>query len=146
MANQNPLIPIPEFENKWNPSSFIKVHKSKGADQLREIIFNLRNKKDIKQNEFERYIDQAKAKSESISPTNNIVYAFAGLGGTAMSAYQSIANPFLYIPSIILAGIAVEQVITTIEGVFKASGFKWLDIAEQLSQWRNSENDENLNG
>lgn len=139
VASNNPLAPMPKFEKEWDPELFIKVHKSKGADQLREIVSNFRNKEVITQRNVERYIDEAKAISVSLAPTRNIVYAFAGLGAAAMSATQAIVNPYFYIPSILLITIAGDQLYTSIEDRFKARDFKWLNVAKELASWKNNQ-------
>jgi len=145
-ANHSPLTPIPQFEKDWNPDLFVKIHKSKGADQLRDIIFNFRNQKDIKQHDVERYVDQSKDISRSLAPTRNVVYAFAGLSAATISAAQLITNPYLYIPSLVLIAITGDQLFTTIGDRFKAKDFKWLDVAEQLAQWKYLTNKPKING
>ncbi|MCP4583797.1 MAG: hypothetical protein GY839_19475 [candidate division Zixibacteria bacterium] len=142
-ASYNPLIPIPEFKKRWTPDEFIKIHKSKGANQLREIIYKMRTEENIEQKNIERYIDQSRNVSLSLSPTRNVVYAFAGLGAAALSAVQTIVNPLLYIPTAIIAIITADQLYTTIDDRFSAGKFKWLTVAEQLSQWKAPSEDEN---
>lgn len=134
LASEPPLA-LPQLDNDWDPREFVKLHKSKGADQLREIVSRLRGSKKLSARELERLADRAKAASESLAGGPQVVYAFAGLGAAILSVATAILNPLLYIPSACFAVIAGHQLLTALESRSHATRFQWLPVAEQIAQW-----------
>ncbi|MCZ6654099.1 MAG: hypothetical protein O7D91_13875 [Planctomycetota bacterium] len=134
LASEPPLA-LPRLDHDWDPSEFVKLHKSKGADQLREIVSQLRGSKKPSARELERLVDRAKATSESLGGGRQVVYAFAGLGAMILSAATAIVNPLLYVPSACFAVITAHQFGTVLKDRGQAARLRWLPVAEQIAQW-----------
>lgn len=145
-VNYNPLIPLPKLEEDWNPKDFLKLFTSKGADQLREIIFNMRNIINVNESDITRMIDNAKAIVETFSPTREIVYAFASLGSSIFSATQSVSNPIFYIPIILCTILNWDQFYRTIGSSIKKNEFEWIKVIDKLAEWKEASNKSNMNG
>lgn len=134
-VTQDSLLPIPEFKSDWNPAEFIKLHESKGAEQLRSIVKYLRAQRRITNQRLARLVDNARDLSLSLSPTRGVVYAFASLGAAVLSAVQAGANPCLYTLAIIFASISADQFYATLQSRIKREQLHWLDVADQLAKW-----------
>jgi hypothetical protein len=130
-AIRNPLLPLPALR-EWTPNEFVKLQQSKGADQLREV---LRQLKTSEPKDIQRWLDQALASARALDPAENVVYAFAGFGASVLSAVQAAANPYFFIPSVVFAAIGVDQVWNTIDDTIKASEFSWLKVAKTIATW-----------
>lgn len=134
-VTQESLTPLPGFEKDWKPEEFIKILKSKGANQLREVIKTFRAESEINDNKITSFINRSRALSLSLSPTRNIIYAFSSLGASFLSCIGALASPYMYVPSAIFAAVSAEQFYNTIKSRIKKESLRWLDVADQLAKW-----------
>lgn len=127
------LISVPNMIDSWNPEEFIKIHNSKGAEQLREEVYKLRDPR-LTVEDIKRYVDRTAALSFSLVKGKNVVYALSGLGLTGITLAQSLANPFFLIPTLVFLGISSHQTISCIEDLLKSREFRWLKVAENVAR------------
>ncbi len=130
-----PLLALPRANRDWDPTDFVKIHRSQGAGQLREIVHDLRVAGELSKQDLERRIDRAKGIAESLAPTREVVYAFAGLCAATLTFSLAIPNPLLLIPSAAFVYAGVDQVYTRLQSRIEKGRFRWLHVAEQIANW-----------
>lgn len=142
-AAKNSLFPIPKFAIDWDPVEFVKLHSSKGAQQLRELVSVARTPNPNDADTIDKTVQNARVFSTSISPTREVIYALSGFGGAVVSAIQSIINPLFYIPTAIFAVVSADQLYMTFKSWQKKGQIRWLEVADQLAYWYSQKRNDN---
>jgi hypothetical protein len=129
------LYPIPQFPLDWDPVEFIKIQKSKGARQLRELIHSIRLQQNISDQGIVNLVQRARMISDTLSPTREVIYALCNMGTAVLSALQVISLPIFYIPTAIFTAVSADQLYNVFAKRQKQGNFQWLELVDQLALW-----------
>jgi len=134
-ASKNALKPIPYLPKNWTIKDYIKIHKSKGAEQLRELIHTLRYDPDLTQESIEQHLIKMDSISKSLSPTKEIIYSLGGLTAGVGGAIASWAIPWLFVTSVSGAAVSAAQLGEGINHLIEKGKLNWLNLSNEIAKW-----------
>lgn len=142
--------PIPKSDpdgSGWDADSFIKLHKSKGASQLREIVGNLGSSREtVSENQIGHFVSSWIELSKELPSSMNVINAFAGYGSSLLTALGAISIPIslsmptyyipvFYIPAAAFTQISFHSFLGKLRDFAKGRELRWLDVANQLAEF-----------
>lgn len=138
-ATHNPLIHSPKFESDWNPEEFVRIQRSKGAKQLREVVDKVRATANITDRQIEEYLSYSRSLAESLSPSRRTLYSAASFGGQALATLTFAAQPLFFIPSYLFTMVTGAQLFEEFRQFSEMDKLKWLKVAERMASWSKAE-------